>query len=83
MKDPEEILPGTLLAGDKQAISISMPRIHWEGLKWLVDNEEEEGEINKLIFDILNAPSRGDEDDSQIVIWFVEIYMEGIYGEDA
>ena len=80
LNDQERILEGSITTAAGDVVSIAMPAVHWEGLRWLTKNEAEPGEVTALIASVLNSPERADESDSQIVAWFVEAYMEGVFG---
>ena len=80
MSKSAELLEGTIEGPGGQPLTITMPRLHWQGLKWLVENEDSAGEITSLINKTLQDPERQDESDSQVVAWFVELYMENLFG---
>ena len=76
-----DYLEGKLVLGKGKEVVLSMPQVHWEGLYWLVQNESAEGETAQLVLDAMGDPNRGSENDSQVVMWFVELYMNEIFNE--
>ena len=79
METPD-ILSGSLDLQSGEAVEIEMPKTHWQGLKWLSENHE--GDVVAEITDLLKDPNRSDEADSQIVMWYVELYFDAIFGDD-
>ncbi len=75
----EELLQGSLRLSTGQLLTVTMPRMHWEGLKWLSENQDEN--LADSIQELLRDKNRADESDSQIVMWYVEIFLEKVFGE--
>jgi|GEM_PF-5923039 len=74
----DELLEGSLLLSTGQSLALSMPRIHWEGLKWLTEKQDEN--LADDIKELLTDKNRSHESDSQIAMWYVEIFLEKVFG---
>lgn len=73
-------LEGSLRLSTGQFLTVTMPRMHWEGLKWLSENQDEN--LADIIQELLIDKNRSHESDSQIVMWYVEIFLEKVFGEN-
>lgn len=75
-----ELMKGGLDLRSGQNLTIQMPEVHWKGLRWLAENHE--GDVIAEIEELLRDPGRTNETNSQIVMWYVEIFLENIFEDD-
>lgn len=76
-----DLLQGSITLPSKKTVTLEMPAAHWQSLKWLT--EIHEGDVVAEIAELLADSNRTTETDSEIVIWYIQIWFAAIHGEVA
>ena len=79
--ESEALLRGTLTSSSGRRYDISMAKVYWDALSWLIENEDTEGDVLSVIEALLPAAAREGYGDRELVEGVLAAMLNEIYGE--
>ena len=74
-----EVLQGAVTSISGQHYAISMAKVYWDALSWLIENENAEGDVLSIIEELLPAAAREGFGASELVENVVVAMLDEIY----
>ena len=77
------LLRGTVTSSSGRRYDISMAKVYWDALSWLIENEDAEGNVLSVIEELLPVAAREGYDASELVEGVLVAMLNEIYGKQC